>query len=108
MDWTKSYSSEWRIFKVNRDTWADAESVPNVISASVLRTTGATMESGNLRASGDFDAGYYRIVLTAEQGGPLILGTRVDVTNAHMRVLSGLVRMEGVVVGPPEGFVSKT
>ena len=41
---------------------------------------------------------------TAEQGGPILLGTRVDVTNAHMRILSGLVKMEGVVVGPPEGF----
>lgn len=41
---------------------------------------------------------------TAEKLGPSVLGTRVDVTNAHMRVLSGLVKMEGVVVGPPEGF----
>lgn len=41
---------------------------------------------------------------TAEQLGPSVLGTRVDVTNAHMRILSGLVKMEGVVVGPPEGF----
>ena len=41
---------------------------------------------------------------TAEKLGPSVLGTRVDVTNAHMRILSGLVRMEGVVVGPPEGF----
>ncbi len=41
---------------------------------------------------------------TAEQLGPKVLGTRVDVTNAHMRILSGLVKMEGVVVGPPEGF----
>lgn len=40
----------------------------------------------------------------AEQVGPKVLGTRVDVTNAHLRVLSGLVRMEGIVVGPPEGF----
>ena len=41
---------------------------------------------------------------TAEGLGPTVLGTRVDVTNAHMRILSGLVKMEGVVVGPPEGF----
>lgn len=41
---------------------------------------------------------------TAERLGPSVLGTRVDVTNAHMRILSGLVKMEGVVVGPPEGF----
>ena len=41
---------------------------------------------------------------TAEQLGPKVLGTRVDVTNAHMRILSGLVKLDGVVVGPPEGF----
>lgn len=41
---------------------------------------------------------------TAEQAGPKILGTSVVVSNAHMRVLSGLVRLDGVVVGPPEGF----
>ena len=41
---------------------------------------------------------------TAEQLGPAVLGTRVDVTNAHMRILSGLVKLDGVVVGPPEGF----
>ena len=41
---------------------------------------------------------------TAEQLGPKILGTSVVVSNAHLRILSGLVRLEGVVVGPPEGF----
>ena len=41
---------------------------------------------------------------TAERLGPKVLGTRVDVTNAHMRILSGLVKLDGVVVGPPEGF----
>ena len=41
---------------------------------------------------------------TAEQVGPKVLGTRVDVTNAHLRILSGLVKLDGVVVGPPEGF----
>ena len=40
----------------------------------------------------------------AERGGPMMLGTRVDVTNAYTRILSGVVRLEGVVVGPPEGF----
>ncbi len=41
---------------------------------------------------------------TAEQAGPKILGTSVVVSNAHLRILSGLVRLDGVVVGPPEGF----
>ena len=41
---------------------------------------------------------------TAEQLGPKVLGTSVVVSNAHMRILSGLVKLDGVVVGPPEGF----
>lgn len=41
---------------------------------------------------------------TAEQLGPKVLGTSVVVSNAHLRILSGLVKLDGVVVGPPEGF----
>lgn len=72
MDWTKSYSSTWRVFRVNKDTWADAESVPNIISASVTKTAdGDMIESGSLEVTGDFVPDYYRIVLTAEQGGEI-------------------------------------
>lgn len=77
MDWTKSYSSEWRVFRVNRDTWADADKVTNIISANVTRTAdGALLESGSIKITGDFEPDYYRIVLTARQGGEL---ARVDV-----------------------------
>ncbi len=77
MDWTKSYSSEWRVFRVNRETWADAESVAGVVSADVLKTAdGDVIESGSLKFTGDFKPDYYRIVMTAEQGGEI---ERVDV-----------------------------
>lgn len=77
MNWTKSYSSEWRIFRVNRRTWADAEKVPNVISVSITKTgDGDVIESGSLEITGDFEPDYYRIVLTAEQSGE---AERVDV-----------------------------
>lgn len=77
MDWTKSYSSEWRIFRVNRRTWADAEKLPNVISASITKTgDGDMIESGSFQITGSFEPDYYRIVLTAEQGGEV---ERVDV-----------------------------
>ena len=77
MDWTKSYSSTWRVFRVNRDTWADAEAVQNVIEVGVTKTAnGALIESGSMQITGTLDPDYYRIVLTAEQGGEI---QRVDV-----------------------------
>ena len=77
LDWSKSYSSEWRVFKVNRKTWADAERVDNVDSFTLSRTDdGALLESGSLDVTGDFESDYYRIVLTAYQGGSV---ERVDV-----------------------------
>ena len=77
MDWKKSYSAKWRVFKVNRKTWADAESVPRVDSVNLSRTAdGNLLESGSLTATGDFDSDYYRIVMSAEQDGEV---ARVDV-----------------------------
>lgn len=77
MDWLKSYSATWRIFRVNRQTWADAESIPGVVSVEVLKTAdGDLIESGSMTITGDFQPDYYRIVMNAEQGGD---EERVDV-----------------------------
>ena len=77
MDWGQSYTAEWRIFRVNRDTWADAEQVMNVDEVSFTRTAdGALLESGGITATGDLTPDYYRIVMTAIQGVEV---TRVDV-----------------------------
>lgn len=77
MDWTKSYTSTWRVFRVNRKTWADREALKGVDSASISRTVdGRVLESGSLEVTGDFETDYYRIVMTANQGGEL---ERVDV-----------------------------
>ena len=77
MDWGKSYSTEWRIFRVNRDTWADAELIMNVDAVSITRTAdGSLLESGGIDATGELAPDYYRIVMTAIQGGEV---ARVDV-----------------------------
>lgn len=77
MNWLQSYSASWRIFRVNRDTWADAERVSGVVSVSVLKTAdGDLIESGSMEVIGDFQPDYYRIVMNAEQGGE---EQRVDV-----------------------------
>lgn len=77
MDWRRSYSSTWRVFKVNKDTWADGEALVGVDSVSVTRTAdGSLLESGGIELTGEVDPGYYRVVMTADQGGEL---ARVDV-----------------------------
>ena len=70
MDWNSSYSAEWRVYRVNRDTWADREQVANVDSVSLTRTAnGNLLESGSMEVTGTFEPDYYRIVMIAEQGG---------------------------------------
>lgn len=89
MDWTKSYTSTWRVFRVNRKTWADGEAVKKVDSASITRTAdGNLLESGSLEVTGAFDTDYYRIVMTANQGGEL---TRVDVATLLFEVSDGKI-----------------
>ena len=89
MDWTKSYTSTWRVFKVNKDTWADGKIVRKVDSASITRTAdGRILESGSLEVTGEFETGYYRIVMTANQGGEL---ERVDVATLRFEVTGGSI-----------------
>lgn len=84
IDWNQSYSATWRVFRVNRKTWADAEQVDNVDSVSVSRTAdGNMLESGGLDVTGSFETDYYRIVMTAEQGGE---AERVDVATLLFEV----------------------
>ena len=83
IDWARGYSASWRVFRVNRDTWADAELVTGVTSITVERSgdeDSPTLESGSLSVDispGDtFDTGYYRVVMNATQNG---VTERVDV-----------------------------
>lgn len=77
MDYSKSYSATWRVFKVNTKTWADADRVENIDSIRITRTAdGRMLESGNISLTGDFETGYYRVVMTAEQDGVI---ERIDV-----------------------------
>lgn len=87
MDWSKSYSASWRVFRVNRDTWADSEQIANVDSVSISRTAdGDLLESGSMEVTDDFKSDYYRIVMTAEQGGEI---TRVDVATLLFDISGG-------------------
>lgn len=87
MDWMRSYESEWRIFRVNRDTWADDERLTGIVSAEAIKTSdGDEVESGSMEITGSFEPDYYRIVLTAEQGGDV---ARVDVATLLFTEKSG-------------------
>lgn len=87
MNYGQSYSASWRVFRVNRDTWADREQIRNVDSASITRTAnGNLIESGSIELTGDFEPDYYRIVMTAEQGGEV---ERVNVATLFFDVKDG-------------------
>lgn len=79
MDYSRGYSCTWRLYRVNPDTWADAELVPGFRSASVERdVTGDAplVDAGSIELDGSVPDGYYRIAMTATQGS---LSERVDV-----------------------------
>lgn len=89
MDWTKSYTSTWRVYRVNRKTWADGEALKKVDSASVSRTAdGSVLESGSLEVSGEFSTDYYRIVMVAQQGWEF---RRVDVATLLFEIKGGTI-----------------
>lgn len=95
MDWSKSYTAQWRIFRVNRDTWADAELISDVDSVSVTRTAdGSLIESASMEVTGEISTDYYRIVMTAQQGNE---ATRVEVATLLFDAQSGTHDHGGVV-----------
>ena len=101
MDWTKSYASTWRVFRVNRKTWADGEALRKVDSASISRTAdGSVLESGSLELSGEFNTDYYRIVMTARQGGEV---ARVNVATLLFEIKGGQVDF-GRTVSSVDGY----
>ena len=101
MDWSKSYYSEWRVFRVNRDTWADAEQLENVEKISITRTAdGNLLESGSMEITGDFEPDYYRIVMTAIQDDDV---ARVDVGTLLFDVNGGVVNY-GTIQQNADGY----
>lgn len=72
IDWGRSYRALIRVFRVNADTWQDAEQVGGIDSVSITRSCTSDaplLESGSMSLTGDggFENGYYRIVMMATQ-----------------------------------------
>lgn len=100
MNWGQSYSAEWRVFKVNRNTWADGDMLSGVDNVSLSRTVdGKLLESGSMELTGEFESGYYRIVMTAIQGAEI---ERVDVCTLLFEVNGGAVNY-GTTIGKTSG-----
>ena len=79
IDWRKSYSVIWRVFKVNEQTWADSELIGGIDSIQITRSCSGDapmLESGTMTLTGGFERGYYRIVAHATQD---VETERVDV-----------------------------
>lgn len=92
MDWGRSYTSRWRVYRVDARTWLDAGEVSRFDSASVDRTATGLLESATIKATRDvgegFEEGYYRIALYAEQDGEVV---RSDVATLLCSSSSGEV-----------------
>lgn len=101
MDYGQSYTATWRVFRVNRDTWADGEQLTGVDSTSFTRTvSGNLLESGSMSLTGEFESDYYRIVMTAEQSGEI---ERVDVATLLFQAKGGTVDF-GTVLNSVDGY----
>lgn len=79
IDWSKSYTAAWRVFRVDEFTWADAELIGDIDSIQITRSCSSNapmLESGTMTLTGNFERGYYRIVMHATQD---VTTERVDV-----------------------------
>jgi len=96
LDWQRSYSSTWRVYRVNPETWADAERVEGIDSITITKdATGKAplMESGTVAATNAaIPRGWYRVAMLAEQDGAT---ERVDVATLEL-VRSGGTLDHGV------------
>lgn len=85
LDWQRSYSSAWRVYRVNVETWADGDRVDGIDSITVTRDATGTaplMESGTVTVTNaEIPRGWYRIAMVAEQDGTR---ERVDVATLEL------------------------
>lgn len=93
MDWSAGYSATWRVYRVDRRTWADAGLLGGVSEVSIERTCdedAPLLERGSMTMDANvgaaFEEGYYRVVMTATQGSE---SRRVDVATLLCCSVSG-------------------
>lgn len=72
INWKQGYESAWRIMHVNPKTWTDDKNMGNVASVSISHDGTddvPLLETADLEYDGDFEDGWYRIEMLANQNG---------------------------------------
>lgn len=71
-DWGGGYAAQWRVRRVNPDTWVGVDTLNGVDSVSIDRACDSTIESGRIVATiqngESIDEGWYRIEMLALRG----------------------------------------
>lgn len=74
IDYSRSYVSRWRVYRVNERTWLNGEPLDGFVNGSISVTRDASgdaprIESGSMEVRGELPRGYYRIVMESDQDG---------------------------------------
>ena len=79
-DWSGGYAAQWRVRRVNPDTWVGLDTFDGVDAVSIDRASDSTIESGRITATlqngESVEEGWYQIEMLAIRGGEY---TRVPV-----------------------------
>lgn len=76
MDWKSGYRASYRLYKVDRATWADCERVQGLQTANIeCDLSKELVQSGSIKVElpvgESFERGYYRLAMVTEQNGGL-------------------------------------
>ena len=72
MDWSKGFTAEYKLFKVDPSTWDDLEELP-LISGSISRSmTDSLLESASIEINNYIGETWVRVYLIARQGGDIV------------------------------------
>ena len=77
LDYTRGYTSTWRVREIDPETWLPGNVVEGIDSVTVKRETGDSaplLESGEMELTGKLPEGWYRIEALSSQGGMHELG----------------------------------
>lgn len=78
MDWTRGYTTSWRVRRVDPATWLPGEELDGVSSLTVKNEVGSNaplLQSGEMSVTGLVEEGWYRIEALSTQGGAGSVGT---------------------------------
>ena len=116
MDWSQSYSVEWRLARVDKDTWADTGEVGSVKSVSIERDASddvPLLESATIEVDvplgSEWQGGWHRIEGLFSQGGERVripMGTfLVEATSDHVDFGTASATLDGWSVLKPAADV---